>query len=76
MYGRGVFNYPPVIGGPNRAPAANLAYNLVAVGVGADYRLLRSFNIRGEYEYQRWLDFSQYDLTPSIVSIGLAYRFR
>ena len=76
MYGRGVFNYPPVFGGPNSVPAANLAYNLVAIGVGADCRLLRSFNIRGEYEYQRWFGFSPYGLTPGIFSVGLAYRFR
>lgn len=75
MYGCGVFNYPPVFGGADGIPAANLAYNLVAIGAGLDYRLLRSFNIRGEYEYQRWFGLSPNGLSPSVFSIGLAYRF-
>src|SRR5271155_2205249 len=37
LYGRGVFNYPPVFGDPGGGAAANLAYNIAAVGVGADY---------------------------------------
>jgi hypothetical protein len=75
MYGRGVFNYPPVFGDPQGGAAANLAYNLFAVGVGADYRVLRFMNVRGEYEFQRWLGFPPNGLTPSILSIGVAYQF-
>jgi hypothetical protein len=75
MYGRGVFNYPPVFGDPHGGAAANLAYNLAAVGVGADYRLLRFMNVRGEYEFQRWFGFPPNGLTPGILSIGVAYQF-
>jgi hypothetical protein len=75
MYGRGVFNYPPVFGDPQGGAAANLAYNLAAAGVGADYRLLRFMNVRGEYEFQRWFGFPPNGLTPGILSIGVAYQF-
>ena len=79
MYGRGVFNYPEVPsltpGGPPQGNAANLSYNLVAAGVGVDYRLLRSVNVRVEYEAQRWLSFPPNGLTPQILGIGAAYRF-
>jgi Outer membrane protein beta-barrel domain len=75
MYGRGVFNYPPVFGDPHGGAAANLAYNLAAVGVGADYRVLRFMNVRGEYEFQRWFSFPPNGLTPGILSVGVAYQF-
>jgi hypothetical protein len=75
MYGRGVFNYPPVFGDPQGGAAANLAYNLIAAGIGADYRVLRFMNVRGEYEFQRWLSFPPNGLTPGIISIGVAYQF-
>ncbi|WP_158942472.1 outer membrane beta-barrel protein [Granulicella sp. S190] len=75
MYGRGVFNYPPVFDDPKGGAAANLAYNLAAVGVGVDYRLLRSVNVRVEYESQRWFGFPPNGLTPSLLGIGAAYRF-
>lgn len=67
MYGRGVFNYPNDI--------ANLAYNLVALGGGADYEILRSVNVRAEYEYQHWFGFPLHSLQPNIVTIGVAYHF-
>ena len=35
MYGRGVFNFPALPDGFR----ANLAYNLVAGGIGVDYRV-------------------------------------
>src|SRR5271170_1090035 len=61
MYGRGIFNYPEVPsltpGGPPQGNAANLAYNIGAAGVGVDYLLLRSVNVRVEYQYQKWLGF-------------------
>ena len=67
MYGRGVFNYPQSI--------ANLAYNLGAVGGGVDLNILKHVNVRGLYEYQRWLDFPLNDLTPQLGTIGVAYHF-
>lgn len=67
MYGRGVFNYPNNI--------ANLAYNLIAVGAGADYQLMRSVNVRVDYEYQHWFSFPLHPLQPNILTIGVAYHF-
>ena len=79
LYGRGVFNYPEVPsltpGGPPQGNAANLAYNIVAAGVGVDYRLTRSINVRAEYEFQKWLGFPPNDLSPQVLGIGAAYRF-
>ena len=75
MYGRGVFNYPPVFGDPNTGPIANLAYNIFAVGAGTDYYLLAGLNVRAEFEYQEWLSFPPNGLTPKIFSVGAAYRF-
>jgi opacity protein-like surface antigen len=75
MYGRGVFNYPPVFGDPKVGPIANLAYNIFAVGAGVDYHTLPGLNVRVEYEYQRWLSFPPNGLSPKIFSVGAAYRF-
>lgn len=67
MYGRGVFNYPDNI--------ANLAYNLYSLGVGADFRLLPSVNLRLDYEHQHWFSFPLAPLEPNLVTIGVAYHF-
>ena|ERR1700757_434774 len=75
LYGRGVFNYPPVIGDTKPGPAANLAYNLITFGGGLDYRIMPGLKVRGDLEYQRWLGFPPSNLSPVIVSIGVAYRF-
>jgi hypothetical protein len=75
MYGRGVFNYPPVFGDPKVGPIANLAYNIFAVGAGVDYHVLPGLNVRAEYEYQRWLSFPPNGLSPKMFSVGAAYRF-
>lgn len=73
MYGRGVFNFPPsYVNGPQ----ANLAYNLFAIGGGADYKLRPYLYIRGDFEYQHWMSFVGSSLTPSLLSIGVAYHFR
>jgi opacity protein-like surface antigen len=70
LYGRGVFNFTY-----RGERTANLAYNLLALGGGLDYRVLRHVNVRGEYEYQRWFGFPPNGLTPSVITIGAAYRF-
>ena len=77
MYGRGVFNFPPPSFDPNGPSAGNLAYNLFALGGGADYKLRRSINIRGDYEYQFWHNGAglAHGLTPQLVSVGVAYHF-
>lgn len=73
MYGRGVFNY--------QFGSANLAYNIFAIGGGADYRIKSFLNLRGDFEYQDWLGFigpsgQAHGLNPSVLTIGAAYHFR
>jgi Outer membrane protein beta-barrel domain len=72
LYGRGVFNFPPLPDGFT----ANLAYNLIAVGGGADFRVKPYLYVRADWEYQEWFNFAQSSLTPNILTIGAAYRFR
>jgi len=67
LYGRGVYNFSNNI--------ANIAYNIYTVGGGADIRVTRSFNIRGDYEYQTWPGFPIATLHPSITTIGFAFHF-
>lgn len=68
LYGRGVFNFPQNSG--------NLAYNLMAGGVGVDLHVHPRINVRLDYEYQKW--FSGPGLTgglaPQLVTIGVAYH--
>ena len=66
-YGRGVFNFP--------YNTANLAYNLFSFGGGADVRVMKHINVRGDYEYQHWMNFLQSGLSPQVVSVGAAYHF-
>jgi hypothetical protein len=77
MYGRGVFNYPTVPDDPTHkpGPAANLAYNLITIGGGLDYLFMPGLKMRADLEYQRWLGFPPSNLSPVILSIGVAYRF-
>jgi opacity protein-like surface antigen len=77
LYGRGVFNYPNEIaaGGTVPTPTANLAYNLLAGGIGVDYRVIPAMNVRVDYEFQQWLGFPPNGLSPKILGIGAAYRF-
>ena len=72
MYGRGVFNFPPLPDGFR----PNLAYNLVAGGIGVDYKVKRYLYVRGDWEYQNWLGFQNSSLSPSILTIGAAYHFK
>lgn len=77
MYGRGVFNYPNLVDGVSNTltPTANLAYNIGAIGVGLDYRVIPGMNVRADYEYQKWFGFPPNGLSPWIFGIGAAYRF-
>jgi opacity protein-like surface antigen len=70
LYGRGVFNFTYL-----GETTANLAYNMLGAGGGLDYKVLPFLNIRGEYEYQHWFGFPPNGLTPSVITIGAAYRF-
>lgn len=67
LYGRGVFNFPNDV--------ANLAYNIFSAGVGVDIKLRPYLNVRGDYEYQKWLTFPPTGLTPQLITIGVAYHF-
>jgi outer membrane autotransporter protein len=67
LIGRGVFNY--------QYDRANLAYNLVAEGVGVDVKIGQYVRVRGEYEYQRWANFQNGEIAPQLVTIGVAYHF-
>jgi len=52
-------------------------YFLFALGVGLDYSLTDKMNIRClDFEYQRWPNFPPHGLTPPLLSVGAAYRFR
>src|ERR1700730_5943615 len=72
MYGRGVFNFPPQAGGLR----ANLGYILVAGGMGVDYKVKPYLYVRVDGEYQQWFGFQNSSLSPSILTIGGAYRFK
>lgn len=62
---------------PAYLPGQPATYFLYAGGGGLDIRLVRNVIVRAiDFEYQRWPGFPQHALTPSIVSIGAAYRFR
>jgi hypothetical protein len=76
MVGRGVFSFPPSAQNPGAGPVANLAYNMGAVGFGADYRIRPSISLRADYEFQRWIGFPPHGLTPRVASVGVAYHFR
>lgn len=79
MYGRGVYNFPPIGGNF----AGNLAYNLFTAGAGVDYNLLNHVNVRADYEVQKWLGFPgntaafgpNFGMTPQLLTVGAAYRF-
>jgi Outer membrane protein beta-barrel domain len=72
MYGRGVFNFPPLGNGFR----ANLAYNLGAAGIGTDYKVKPWLYARADWEYQVWFGFQNSSLSPNILTVGAAYRFR
>jgi len=67
LVGRGVFNFID--------DEANLAYNMGAVGGGVDVSVHPRINVRADFEYQVWSSFPPNGLTPSLVTIGVAYHF-
>jgi len=45
-------------------------------GGGVDYRLWRNISVRGDYQYQFWLDyFHHHDLNPQGGTVGVSYDF-
>lgn len=75
MIGRGVFQFPPDPRHPENGSVANLAYTMWAGGLGADYSVRPSFNVRADYELQHWLNFPPNGLSPHVFSLGIGYRF-
>ncbi len=67
LVGRGRFNY--------QNDEANLAYNMFAIGGGADLKLGDHLRVRGDYEFQKWSSFPNGGLDPRLVTIGVAYHF-
>jgi len=70
LYGRGVFNFATY-----GTTTANLAYTMFAGGAGLDYHVLPYLNVRGDFEYQHWMSFPPNGLSPTVITIGAAYRF-
>jgi hypothetical protein len=70
MYGRGVFNYAY-----QGTTYANLAYNMAVAGAGVDYKALPYLYVRGDFEYQKWFGFPPHGLSPSLITVGVAYHF-
>jgi len=66
--GRGVLNFPRY---------ANLGYNIGSAGGGVDFSVHPRINVRAEFEYQDWFSTpgAGLNITPSIISIGVAYHF-
>jgi hypothetical protein len=56
---------------PQGGAGTYLAYG---AGGGIDYRFGRHFVARGDFEYQHWSYLS--GLTPTVATVGIAYRFR
>jgi len=71
MYGRGVFNFPAWSDGFR----PNLAYNIMAGGIGGDYLVKSYLVVRADWEYQNWFGFQNSSLSPNILTVGAAYRF-
>lgn len=67
MYGRGIYNFHNSV--------ANIAYNVFTAGGGIDWRVLNSWNIRADYEYQTWPGFPLNTLHPQVVTVGIAFHF-
>ncbi len=72
LVGMGKIQYPFQIGSGS--------YLALAPGGGANFRLSRKWTVRGEYEYQLWLNSPNianepsHELTPSGFHVGIAYR--
>jgi opacity protein-like surface antigen len=72
LVGFGKIQYPFEIGSGT--------YFALAPGAGADYRISRRWSVRGEYEYQFWLDSPNivdepaHQIRPNGFHVGVAFR--
>ena len=49
---------------------------LETAGAGVDYKALPYLYVRGDFEYQDWFSFPPSGLSPSLLTVGVAYHFR
>ncbi|HEY4011073.1 MAG TPA: outer membrane beta-barrel protein [Acidobacteriaceae bacterium] len=81
LYGRGVANFRAhqiLTSSGIETYIDNFAYNLVALGGGADYRLTKRVNLRADFEYQHWFANDRElpnGLAPYMFTFGAAYHF-
>lgn len=81
LYGRGVVNFPAhefITPSGVEVYIDNIAYNLVTVGGGLDYRLRERINVRADFEYQHWFASDRElptGLAPYMFTFGAAYHF-
>ena len=81
LYGRGVVNFPAhqiVVPGGIETYIDNIAYNLIALGGGVDYRFNKRVNLRADFEYQHWFAHDRElpnGLSPYFLTFGAAYHF-
>lgn len=66
LIGRGVFNY---------GSYGSIGYNMYSLGGGVDIAVHSRINVRADYEYQIWTSFPPNGLTPSLITVGVAYHF-
>lgn len=81
LYGRGVVNFPAhelVVPSGVELYIDNIAYNLVTLGGGLDYRLTNRVNLRADFEYQSYFAHDRElpnGLAPYLLTVGAAYHF-
>ena len=57
-------------------PDVGESYGVIEFGIGADVLLPKHLVGRAEYDIQRWPAFYPSGLSPSMFSVGIAYRVR
>jgi len=61
----------------NFYPGTPGTYGAYAAGGGLDIRIPYNLSVRAiDYEYQLWPGFQPHGLSPSVVSIGIAYHIK
>jgi opacity protein-like surface antigen len=75
-YGKvlGGFGHASVSGG-TYVPNTPGTFFTIAFGGGLDFRVTPTVDVRGDFEYQDWLTFGPNGLTPTVTTVGVAYRF-
>jgi len=71
LAGIGDINIQEVQDNPQGGAGTYFAYS---IGAGVDYRATKHIVARGDFEYQHWSYLT--GLTPTALTLGVAYRFR